>query len=180
MTTGRVTIRPARRSDVPAIVGCANGSTLLGEETGFATPLDQRTFTDEGRLASVWRDPDHAGDAEVLVAEVDGSVVGYVTFEDRRSELELVNVDVLRDHQRQGIGGRLVHAVEARARAERKTAVTLGTSRNAEGTPWKSFAWWTRQGFEVVGEEENSWTRSIGPGVREIRLRKPLSHSERA
>lgn len=50
--------------------------------------------------------------------------------------------------------------------------MTLGTSRNAAGVAWKSFPWWFRRGYEVTHEEENEWTRSIGPGSREIRMRK--------
>jgi hypothetical protein len=39
---------------------------------------------------------------------------------------------------------------------------------------WKSLPWWQHLGYLVTHEEENEWTRSIGPGVREIRLRKEL------
>jgi hypothetical protein len=35
-------------------------------------------------------------------------------------------------------------------------------------------SWWQHLGYLVTHEEENEWTRSIGPGVREIRLRKEL------
>jgi hypothetical protein len=69
----------------------------------------------------------------------------------------------------------LVRSVEERARAEGKEAVTAGTSRNAEGVAWKSLPWWQHLGYQVTHEEENEWTRSIGPEVREIRLRKELS-----
>ena len=108
------------------------------------------------------------------MAEREGLVVGYVTLEDRDTELELNTIAVVGSHQGRGIGTRLVQFVEERARDQGKQAVTLGTSRNAAGTPWRSFTWWLAQGFRVVGEEENAWTRAIGPGVREIRMRKEI------
>ena len=108
------------------------------------------------------------------MAEIDGRVVGCVTIEDRGPELELINIDVPRDFQGRGVGTQMVLAVEERAGREGKRAVTLGTSRNAAGVPWKSFPWWQSRGYRVTHEEENAWTRSIGPGVREIRMRKEL------
>jgi N-acetylglutamate synthase-like GNAT family acetyltransferase len=132
-------------------------------------------FRDASVLAAVWRDPNVVHEEEVLVAEMDGRIVGCVTVEDRGGELELVNIDVPLQLQGRGIGTILVRSVEERARAEGKQAVTAGTSRNAEGVAWKSLPWWQRLGYTVTHEEENAWTRSIGPGVHEIRLRKELS-----
>jgi ribosomal protein S18 acetylase RimI-like enzyme len=108
---------------------------------------------------------------------VGGRVVGCVTVEDRGGELELVNIDVALEFQGRGIGTMLVRSVEERARAAGMEAVTAGTSRNAQGVAWKSLAWWQHLGYQVTGEEENAWTRSIGPGAREIRLRKALQAS---
>jgi N-acetylglutamate synthase-like GNAT family acetyltransferase len=126
-------------------------------------------------LAEAWQDPNVVRGEEVLVAEMGGRIVGCVTVEDKGSELELVNIDVPLQLQGRGIGTILVRSVEERARAEGKEAVTAGTSRNAEGVPWKSLPWWQHLGYQVTHEEENAWTRSIGPEVREIRMRKELS-----
>ncbi len=109
---------------------------------------------------------------EVLVAEMDARIVGCVTIQDRGAELELVNIDVPLELQSGGIGTAIVRSVEERARSERKRAVTLGTSRNSQGVAWKSLPWWQHLGYRVTHEEENDWTRSIGPGAREIRMRK--------
>ena len=87
---------------------------------------------------------------------------------------ELVNIEVPLELQGRGIGTMLVRSVEQRARAAGKQAVTLGTSRNAAGVAWKSLPWWHHLGYRVTHEEQNPWTRSIGPGVREIRMRKDL------
>src|SRR5215472_1932461 len=83
MTHVPLSIRLAKRNDIPGIVECANSSTSEEEEAGFGRPFSQRTFNDVGRLA-VWRDPngvysDAAGEEEVIVAETEGRIVGYVT-----------------------------------------------------------------------------------------------------
>jgi ribosomal protein S18 acetylase RimI-like enzyme len=179
MTHVPVSIRSAKRDDIPAIVECANSSTSEEEEVGFGQPLSERTFNDVGRLSAAWRDPnvvgsDVMGEEEVIVAEAAGRVVGYVTVEERGVDLELVNIDVRRELQGRGIGSRLVQFVEERAAREGKRGITLGTTRNAKGVPWKSLPWWQKLGYTVTGEEENAYTRSIGVGVREIRMRKPV------
>lgn len=152
----------------------SNSSILPGEDAGFGGGMDS-PFSDAAALAAVWRDPNVVQGEEVLVAELDGQIVGCVTVEDREGVLELVTINVPRQLQGQGIGTTLVRSVEARARADGKQAVTAGTSRNAAGVPWKSLPWWLHLGYLVTHEEENAWTRTIGPGAREIRLRKDLS-----
>ncbi|HUB42262.1 MAG TPA: GNAT family N-acetyltransferase [Streptosporangiaceae bacterium] len=174
MGTRGVHVRPATRQDVSGIVSVSNSSILPGEDVGFGGGLDS-PFRDEFALAAAWRDPNIVQGDEVLVAELGGQIVGCVTIEDRGGELELVNIDVPLQLQGKGVGTTLVHAVEDRARAEGKEAVTAGTSRSAAGVAWKSLPWWQHLGYRVTHEEENAWTRSIGPGVREIRLRKEVS-----
>jgi predicted N-acetyltransferase YhbS len=168
-----IRVRPATRADASGIVWVSNSSILPGEDAGFGGGIDS-LFHDASVLAALWQDPNVVQGEEVLVAEMDGRIVGCVTVEDRGSELELVDIDVPLQLQGKGIGTTLVRSVEERARAEGKQAVTAGTSRNAEGVAWKSLPWWQHLGYLVTGEEENEWTRSIGPGVREIRLRKEL------
>jgi len=166
-------VRPATRSDAPGIVWVSNSSILPGEDVGFGESMDS-PFRDTSALLSAWRDPNLVQGEEVLVAEMDGRIVGCVTVEDKGRELELVNIDVPLELQGRGIGTMLVRSVEERARAAGKQAVTAGTSRNAEGMAWKSLPWWQHLGYRVTHEEENPWTRSIGAGVREIRMRKDL------
>ena len=74
------------------------------------------------------------------------------------------------------VGTTLVRSVEERARAAGKQAVTAGTSRNAEGVAWKSLPWWQHLGYGITHEEENAWTRSIGPAVREPAPRGHFDH----
>jgi ribosomal protein S18 acetylase RimI-like enzyme len=147
-----VRIRAATRADIPALVACATSSTSEDESVGYGTPWGQRTFTDDRRLMGAWQEPNRVGNEEIFVAELRGHVVGYVTTEAREKELELVNIDVAGERQGQGIGHQLVRSVEEKARQTGRRAVTLGTSRNAAGVPWKSFTWWQAQGYEVTGE----------------------------
>lgn len=167
-------VREASRSDIPRIVIVTTCSTTDGEDEGFGGPSSSSPFRDPAKLSASWQDPNFVGKEEVLVAETRGAVVGVVTVEDRESELELVDIDVAQSHQGKGVGTRLVEFVEERAVKHGKVAVTLGTSRNAEGIPWKSLPWWLSRGYRITHEEENDWTRSIGPGALEIRMRKDL------
>lgn len=167
-------VRPATREDIPALVLISNTSVGEDEDAGFGTPRSESLFSDPRWLSAVWEEPNRVRGEEVLVAVLDDRIVGLVTIEDRGPDLELINIDIAKDLQGRGIGTRLVRSVEERARRDGKKAVTLGTSRNAAGVPWKSFPWWLSLGYTVTGEEENDWTRSIGPEVREIRMRKDL------
>lgn len=169
----KVLVRKASRDDIPGIVRVSSSSILPDEDVGFGGGLGS-PFHDQSKLASAWQEPNIVRGEEVLVAEMDRRVVGCATIQDRGSELELVNIDVPRELQGRGIGTRIVRAIEERARMKSQKAVTLGTSRNAEGVAWKSLPWWEHLGYKITHEEENEWTRKIGPGAREIRMRKDL------
>ena len=169
----KIRVREATRDDIPGIVWVSSSSILPNEDAGFGGGLGS-PFHDQSKLASAWKAPNIVQGEEVLVAEMDRHVVGCATIRDRGSELELINIDVPRELQGRGIGTRIVRAVEERARMGNQKAVTLGTSRNAEGVAWKSLPWWQHLGYRITHEEENDWTRKIGPGTREIRMRKDL------
>ncbi len=147
-----------------------------GEDVGFGAPVADSVFGDVDKLSSAWIEPNRVGTEEIEVAEVGGQVVGCVKIEDRFDDLEIVDIDVARESQGQGIGTCLVKFVEGLAMERGKKSVTLGTSRNSAGVAWSSLSWWESLGYQVTSEEENDWTRSIGPGVKEIRLRKNLQH----
>ena len=169
----KVRVRPATREDIPAIVWVSNSSVAEGEDYGFGVP-DGSPFVDEKRLSAAWHDPNWVRGEQVLVADLDGRVVGCMTIEDRGAELELVNIEVPMELQGRGVGTAMVRVVETLARQGGKAAVTLGTSRDANGVAWKSLPWWQHQGYRITHEEENEWTRRIGPGARETRMRKDL------
>ena len=170
----RILVRSATREDIPALVRISSTSIAEDEDVGFGTPRSESLFSDARWLSAVWEEPNRVRGEELFVAVLDDEIAGLVTIEDRGAEMELINIEVPRQLQGRGIGTHLVRFVEERARQQGKRAVTLGTSRNAAGIPWKSFPWWQSRGYTVTGEEENEWTQRIGPGVREIRMRKDL------
>ena len=175
----RFHVRPGRRDDARSLAAVYETSATEEEVAGFAANASESPFSSPDRLAAAWREPNRVGNEEILVAEVGGRVVAYATLEDRGEALEIVDLEVAKDHQRRGVGTRLVESIEDRARAEGRTAVTLGTSRNAAGVAWTSLPWWQARGYHVTHEEENAWTRAIGPGAREIRMRKDMQPPER-
>src|SRR5262249_3800776 len=129
-------VRPATRADAPGIVWVSNSSILPDEDVGFGGRMDS-SFHDTSALLSAWRDPNLVQGEEVLVAEMDGRIVGCVTVEDTGRELELVNIDAPLGLQGIGFGTVLVRSVEERARGAGKQAGSLGTRRNAEGVAWQ-------------------------------------------
>ena len=131
-------------------------SVTADEVAGFAANPSDSPFADAARLEAAWREPNRVGNEEVVVAEVDGRIVAYATLEDRGEALEVVDLEVARDHQRRGMGTHLLASIEDRAPAEGRAAVTLGTSRNAEGVAWRSLPWWRSRGYHVTHEEENA------------------------
>jgi GNAT superfamily N-acetyltransferase len=162
-------VRAATRKDIPSIVNVANSSIRPGEDIGFGG-----TGITISETEVKWEDPNILKGHMVYVAEINRQIVGIVQIEDKGRELELVDIDVLLTLQGKGVGTRIVKFVEEKARRMDKKAVTLGTSRNAQGVPWKSLPWWQHLGYRITHEEENEWTRSIGLGAREIRMRKDL------
>jgi GNAT superfamily N-acetyltransferase len=96
---------------------------------------------------------------EVLVAEMDGRIVGYVTVEDRGGELELVNINVPLQLQGRGIGTILVRSVEERARAEGSRQSLLaraGTQRAWLGSHFP--------GGNTSGTSSPTKRKTSGPG----------------
>ena len=174
MDKSTIRVRPARRTDIPGIVQVCNSSLLPGEDIGFGGGIPG-PFQDPAKLDTAWQEPNSVNGCQVLVAEQNNHIVGVTRIEDHEKELELVDIDVPLELQGQGIGTRIVRSIEEKARGEGKHAVTLGTSRNAQGVAWKSVPWWQHLGYRITHEEENEWTRSIGPGASEIRMRKDLN-----
>ena len=121
-----VRVRPAIRTDIYGIVEAASTSVDEGEDIGFGSPSPDSPFTDPERLGEAWQEPNVVRGEEIIVAEIDGHTVGFATLEDRGEDLELVNIDVARAFQQQGIGTRIVRYVEERSAQEGKHGVTLG------------------------------------------------------
>lgn len=174
--TSSVEIHPARRRDIPALVSCASSSTTEAEERGFGIPFSESLFHDVSRRSAAWREPNHVGGEEAFVALEGEELVGYVPLKERGAGMEFVSIDVAGLERGRGVGSAPVRVVKRTARERDKATVTLGPIRSAEGIAGKSLGWWLHQGYQVTAEGENAWTRSVGKGVNEIRLRKILRH----
>src|SRR2546430_4655143 len=124
-----IRLRPASREDIPVIVAVSNSSIDEEADIGFGTPRSELVFRNVERLSAAWQDPNLVREEAVWMAELDGRVVGCVTVEDRGEALELVNIDVPRELQGQGIGTRMGRLVEERGRGKRKRAGTPGARR---------------------------------------------------
>lgn len=119
-----VTFRNAVDADLGALIRLnAQVQTLHAQ----AHPADFKSITDAGEVrdffASVMRQADHT----ILVAEVEGAVVGYAWFEIQerpqtpftwaKKKVFLHHIGVDSGHRRLGVGSALITQVEERARA---------------------------------------------------------------
>ncbi len=108
---------------VPGLEWIADGEPMTGD--------DHRRFIAQG---TSW------------IAEQGGRPVGFLAAERAGPELHIVELSVLPDRQRQGIGRRLIEAATAFAENGGLTAVTLTTFRDV---PWNAH-YYARLGFREV------------------------------
>jgi GNAT superfamily N-acetyltransferase len=140
-----ITIRPARRSDAPRLVALLAAGSLRGGED----PADLAPY--QAALDEIAETPGN----EVLVAEVDGAVVGMcqlLTFRHlqqrggRCAEIESVFVD--EQLRSSGIGGALLEATVARAAAAGCYRVQLTSNKSREA----AHRFYDRHGFAASHE----------------------------
>jgi GNAT superfamily N-acetyltransferase len=81
-----------------------------------------------------------------IAVGIDGSVVGFLSAEVHQSALHVWQMSVHADHQRKGIGRRLINQAVAWAAGHPLTALTLTTFRDV---PWNAPFYWSC-GFEIV------------------------------
>ena len=159
-----IVIRRAAKRDYPEILKIMNGAADDEELEGFVPPpeITQKFLV---RLESELELPEHG----VLVAEWNQKPVGFVFFTQENRCLEIEEIDVLRAHQRKGVGKALVNEVERITRDRKMVLLKTGTLINIEGTPWKAYGFWMRMGFQDTGERTDS-----GYGFKYSKLIKTL------
>jgi L-amino acid N-acyltransferase len=142
---GNVTIRDASAADMPGVLAIFN--QILVQTTAI---YDQHPSTLEERLA--WLESRRAGGFPVLVAELDGEVIGFASYGDWRARWgyrytveHSVHVDAA--HRGRGVGRALVEALLARARAAGVHVMIGGIDAENLG----SIRFHRRLGFEQVG-----------------------------
>ena len=134
---GDLTLRPARREDLPAV--------LEIEKRSFAHPWSLDAFLEEtrqvySRLLLAWKEDDEPP-----------SLVGYVCRWIVAAEVQILNVAVHPDWRRKGIGRGLVEVVLDEAREEGASRVTLEVRRYNH----PAITLYERLGFRRVGERRN-------------------------
>lgn len=142
---GRMRIRAATSADLEVLPEIEVAAGELFREIGMDDIADHAPpAVDELAAASA-----------ILVAEVDGVVVGYARIDLVDDQAHLEQLSVLPDHGGRGIGTALLEAVCDWARARGDAAVTLTTFRSvAFNAPL-----YAKRGFEEVAEED--WSQGI-------------------
>lgn len=107
-------IRVARPDDIPALTGIYNQAIRAGQQTADVTPL-----TDAERRP--WFESHPPESHPILVAEEDGSILGYLTISPYRpgrmalQRTAEVSYYVHQDHLRKGVGTNLMERALALA-----------------------------------------------------------------
>lgn len=89
---------------------------------------------------------EHYADAEFLVIERDGLPIGRLYLQRREDEIRIVDIALLPEHRRSGIGGRLLHGVLDEA-AETGKEVRIHVERNNP-----ALALYRRLGFREIDD----------------------------
>jgi ribosomal-protein-alanine N-acetyltransferase len=113
------------------------GEVLAIEQDSFPTPWTEALFIEELTFPLCY----------TLVAETDGSIVGYISFLVVLDEIHLRNIAVRRDMKRQGIASRLISEMLAIASAKGARRCTLEVRK----TNYPALAMYKKFGFVVSG-----------------------------
>ena len=133
------TIELAERADLPRLREIELSNNQLFDEIDMPAPL--RLVTTPARDLEAGH---HEG--RLWVARAPRAVVGFALADLLESCAYLDELDVLREHQRRGIGAALVETVCDWARARNRRSVALLTSRFVA---W-NMPWYERLGFREI------------------------------
>jgi GNAT superfamily N-acetyltransferase len=128
----RVVFRPAKRDDLPSIVRMLAEDDLGSQRERFEDPLPSTYFK---AFEAIDHDPNH----ELIVAEMDGEVIGTlhlmflpsISYQGGlRAQVESVRVDG--KYRGRGIGGEMMGWVIERARRRAAHLIQLTTHKSRE------------------------------------------------
>jgi ribosomal protein S18 acetylase RimI-like enzyme len=159
-------IQPATEKDIPTIIGLAEATW---EPTyRFIISKEQieymyRVIYTPASLRKQMRDQHH----QFLLAYVDGHASGFASYSEKPEGVYHLNkIYVLPSHQSQGLGQKLVQAVETAVREAGGRTLELNVNRHNP-----ALAFYERQGFTQHREEDIA----IGPyWMNDFVLRKDL------
>ena len=146
-------IRPIREADARAFLELSN---TLDAESDFRLlePGERRTTVQEEREI-IRRVQESAKDA-ILVAEVEGRLVGYVAAlggkHRRNQHVAVVVISVLERYWGQGIGTQLLEALEVRAREQAVHRLELTVMVHND----RAIGLYQKMGFEVEGRRRDA------------------------
>jgi len=165
----KVVIRAATPDDIPSIVSVSLASTTKDEVQGFSAP-EWVTYSSTEELRKAWAEENRLKDSsEVVVAQKNGEIVGFIVFKMERDHGYIDNIDIIKDEQKKGIGRALVEHVENIAKAKRLSLIKTDTTENAEGVPWKSYGFWIKMGYKNNGERlPTKWSFKTIPFVKKL------------
>lgn len=136
---GTLEIRDMRVADLDRV--------LEIEHLSYSTPWPEASF--RGLL--------DRSDSELLVATVDGEVVGYAVSWTVLDEAELGNIAVAPEARRQGVAQRLLSATIERMRAQDVSEIYLEVRVSNEGAQ----RLYERNGFVEVGRREAYYSKPV-------------------
>ncbi len=136
---------------------------------GFSAP-EWGTFRDTNQLREIWTTANRLKeDYEVIVAERERQIVGFLVFKREPAFLYIDLIDIRRSEQGQGVGRALVEHVERLAIKEGLERIETDTTENAQGEPWKSYNFWVKMGFRDTGERlKTKWDFKTIPLVKQL------------
>ena len=125
-----------------------------GEDIPALAALERACFpegADEAMLERFLSDGRH----RLLLAEEDGTLLGYAWYESVLDEGYVGNVAVAAEHRRRGVGRLLVEDMLSDARAKRLAFLTLEVRES--NTPARRL--YEKTGFRVAGRRKNYYER---------------------
>ena len=149
-----LTIRPGRSGDIARCREIELATHKQFEAAGHPEFLSSGVIPDTVAKRAI-----RAG--RILVAEINGRVVGWAFLTRSDGELCIGQLAVSPQSQRVGVGTALVDAVIADARHSGERSVVLNTQADVE---WNQ-PWYERIGFEVVPPQR--WTTDMAAIARE-------------
>jgi GNAT superfamily N-acetyltransferase len=145
-------IRAAVVKDIPSIVEVRLATLTEDEIRGFSAQEFPSYYSNE-ELTKGWTEGNKLKDGfEVLAAEVDEEMVGFIVFKLENNYDCIDNIVVVKEKQGKGIGRALVEYAEGIAESKGIYLMKTDTTENANGVPWKAYCFWTKMGYEDTGE----------------------------
>ncbi len=141
-----LSIRAAVPADIPLLAPIEAAADLLFVEAGH--PEVSGVISDNDAATGV-------AEGRIMVAELGGTVLGWIHVGRLAGELFVEQISVHPDHHRRGIGSRLMRHVIGEARDANEDSILLDTRSDV---PWNQ-PWYEQLGFVVVPQEE--WTEAM-------------------